>query len=958
MPTVAELGVDIDADDHATGVILALDALLKELDGEDVDIDIHANTAAVQAKIGELLERLRELDRSDPDIDIDVHAAGAAAELAALRAELDAMRDESIRVRVNDREIRRARTSMNEFRNSAMQASRSMNGILAAVLGLGTALIPLLAVGIGGVMALAGALVFAGIGVGLFGAVAVTVFGDVGKALKELKKDQLAYDNALTDKERDKALAKMKHTIDGLEPATRNMVMAIREFQSAWRSFAMQFRPQIFQIASEGLRGIASLLPSLSPIVSGVAGAFLSLERAAIRALHGPFWQSFISSIGTNIGPIMNQLGRAIGNLLVGLGAIIMAFMPLTRDFTGGLLEMTQSFAIWAQGLRTNKGFQEFVGYIRENTPLVLALIGSLVGAFISLVRAGAPMGEALVKMATGLFDVLEGFQKAHPQAAALGLALLGVLAVSIKLVGPLLSIGKLFFVLGSAILSVIGGIGTFAAWIGIAVGSLLLIVAVIAAVVAGLIYAYTHFEGFRNIVNSVASAIADFAVQAYHAIVDGLGAAGAWLASTFGPAVQAVVDFVVEQFNHIRDWASENSSTFAAAWQNILDFLSTAWTVISAVITAGLIAISAVWNAIWPTLLGIVKGVWIAIQGVIQGAVNIILGIILFWSAVFAGDWSAVWAAIIQILTGAWQIISGLVRGGFTMLLAIAKAAGTALLAALSWVWGMVASGLASAWRTILSLFQAAWNAIRAAGSAAMNGIQNAINAFWSAVIAIFRGAWNLLISGLASAWGTIRAGASAMIGAVTGIFSSGWAGIRGIVSGAISTMVSLVWGMGGQFASAGASIMAALGRGIRSGIGNAVGAVRDAIGQITSLLPGSPAKTGPLSGEGYSLIRGQHFVEDLAAGISGRAGLVEAAARDIADLMMLGSDSGAAFDAIARGASIGPGGSGGTTITIAPGAVQVSVGDGSSAADARQAFDGAGDEFAGKLLTAIRRQ
>ena len=51
-------------------------------------------------------------------------------------------------------------------------------------------------------------------------------------------------------------------------------------------------------------------------------------------------------------------------------------------------------------------------------------------------------------------------------------------------------------------------GLSALVAVIGFLVSPIGLVVIAVAALAAGLIYAYTHFEGFRNIVNTVASVI------------------------------------------------------------------------------------------------------------------------------------------------------------------------------------------------------------------------------------------------------------------------------------------------------------------------------------------------------------------------------------------------------------------------------------------------------------------
>lgn len=981
MPTVAELDVHIDAKDDATATILALDALIKGLDRDDVNIDVDLDAGQASAEVQRLLAEMRLLDSIDPDIKVDLNTDGAAGELARLRAELAAMDDETIRVRINDHEVRRAHTSMEEFRNSSIQASRSVNSVAAAVAGLGTALIPIGAVATGGIMALVGALTAAGIGVGLFGAVAVTVFGGTRQALKDLKKSQDAYNAATTDAERDAALEKTREILDTLDPATRKMVESVLTFKQAWRDFATQFQPTIFMIAQEGLKGLASLLPSLAPIVNGVTSTFLLLERAAIAALQGPFWQEFISMIGSNVGPILDDLMRSIGNLIEGFAALVMAFMPMTRDFTGGMVGMTKAFADWAKGLRQNRGFQDFVAYIYEATPKVLALIGSLTGAFIALVKAGAPLGEVLLDMANGLFRAMAAFQQAHPQVALLGLALLGVLAVAVKLLGPLLSIGKLFMVLGSALLSMGGWVASLAGFLGIGVAALLGLAAAVALVVGGIIYAYTHFEGFRNLVNNVGSAIGAFAISAYNAIVVALGQAAAWLAATFGPAVQAVIDFVVEQFNKVRDWATQNSATFAAAWDTIKVIITGIWrnTVNEIVTVLGILV--AIWTAIWPTLSQIVQGAWEVIKGIISGALMIIMGVIQVFAGILAGDWSAIWGGIVLILRGVWEMIKGIVKGGAQAVQALIDAFYAVLGAGWRLFWAGIVSAAKTAWAALKAAGAALWAALSTIFSAGQRGIQAGVNAFWSAVGAVFRAAMNGILAGLRSFWSTLTSLARSALSAMSSAVSSGLSSIRSRFSSAMSSIrstvssgmaslqstirggmngaVGIVSGLAGRFFSAGLSLMTSLASGIRKGIGDAVGAVKGAVGKLTDLLPGSPAKVGPLSGQGYALIRGQHFSEDLAEGIRGRAGLISSAARDIADLMTLGLDSGAAFSAITRGTSAMPGGTGSsTTITIAPGAIALTVGDGVSTGEARQAFDGASNQLAETLLMALRRQ
>lgn len=148
-------------------------------------------------------------------------------------------------------------------------------------------------------------------------------------------------------------------------------------------------------------------------------------------------------------------------------------------------------------------------------------------------------------------------------------------------------ALGPLLVVIGM----LLPGIGALVAVIGFLVSPIGLVVVAVAALVAGLVYAYTHFEGFRNIVDTVASTIKDVLVGAF--------------------------DMAVDAFNKLQD------AFQADGWQGVISTLGS-------MIMNGL---SQVFNAIrnidWGSL---VQGGWNVIQG----------GIALAWDAITSLDWGS----------------------------------------------------------------------------------------------------------------------------------------------------------------------------------------------------------------------------------------------------------------------------------------------------------------------------
>lgn len=91
----------------------------------------------------------------------------------------------------------------------------------------------------------------------------------------------------------------------------------------------------------------------------------------------------------------------------------------------------------------------------------------------------------------------------------------------------------------------------------------------------------------------------------------------------------------------------------------------------------------------------------------------------------------------------------------------------------------------------------------------------------------------------------------------------------IKGLPQAAVAALVNI----GGLLYNAGAALVQGFINGIRSKL-SLLGAVAGQIASIvTAHMPGSPAKEGPLSGQGYSLYRGQRMMQDFAKGMLNEA-------------------------------------------------------------------------------------
>jgi hypothetical protein len=249
---------------------------------------------------------------------------------------------------------------------------------------LGAGIIPALTASLAGLGAAAG-----GIGV------AVLAFKGIGDGIKALDTYQLAptAENLQALRvEMEKlgpAGAQFAHFVDGLEPTLRNLQNTARA--------------GLFPGVEIGIDYLLDRLPEVQKIINRLSQGMGDLAHEAGRSLGGPDFDAFFRYIETDARPTLEAFGHSLGNVALGMANLLVAFAPLSRDFTSGLEGATKAFADWSKGLDDNKSFQSFLSYVRESGPQVVDLLGALAGAFAGLIHASAPLGKAVVPALTAL---------------------------------------------------------------------------------------------------------------------------------------------------------------------------------------------------------------------------------------------------------------------------------------------------------------------------------------------------------------------------------------------------------------------------------------------------------------------------------------------------------------------------------------------------------------------------
>ncbi len=154
-----------------------------------------------------------------------------------------------------------------------------------------------------------------------------------------------------------------------------------------------------------------------------------------------------------------------------------------------------------------------------------------------------------------------------------------------------------------------------------------------IGLLVGALIYAYNNVEGFRTVVDAVAS----------------------FLVNVVAPAIGSFVAFMSEQIAHLADWWRDH-------WAAIQEAVGHVTVVISDIINAFITVVQAAWQAFGDTILTFVRDVWNEIAAVVTFFVTQVRDVIDFVLALINGDWGDAWRAIVDMFTSTWDLLKATV--------------------------------------------------------------------------------------------------------------------------------------------------------------------------------------------------------------------------------------------------------------------------------------------------------
>lgn len=289
-----------------------------------------------------------------------------------------------------------AKAAVRDLRKDIDTTNDRTAWLAQSFLALGPALGPLSAAAVPALAGIATQLTITGVAAGT----ATLAFNGIGDALKALNDYQIDPTDA--------HLKKLHQTMAFIGPSGRDLVRVLDQMRDKFIGLADLSRDKMFPGVIDGLHELADLGPRVEQIVAKTAAELGNLARRAGEGLAGPQFADFFKFLEAEAVPTLDAMGRVIGNITLGLADMLVAFKPLSDDFTKGMLNMSRAFADWAGGLRNNDSFQQFIDYVREQTPRVLDLLGTLADTFVDIVRAASPVGEVMIPLLDDFLKIVD----------------------------------------------------------------------------------------------------------------------------------------------------------------------------------------------------------------------------------------------------------------------------------------------------------------------------------------------------------------------------------------------------------------------------------------------------------------------------------------------------------------------------------------------------------------------
>jgi len=164
----------------------------------------------------------------------------------------------------------------------------------------------------------------------------------------------------------------------GLSPAQAGMAKQLASMKTQWQSFTATFAPMLNQMLTKVTPVFGIILKDIGKLATAGGTAIQALLPSVGAAIGSSGFQKFITMLATSAAPAIVRIGVAVGNVVVGIGGILKAFMPTSQQMLTGIDKITAKFREWGTTLSGHTGFQSLMQTFRTETPQAMAILTNL----------------------------------------------------------------------------------------------------------------------------------------------------------------------------------------------------------------------------------------------------------------------------------------------------------------------------------------------------------------------------------------------------------------------------------------------------------------------------------------------------------------------------------------------------------------------------------------------------
>jgi phage-related protein len=375
------------------------------------------------------------------------------------------------------------------------------------------------------------------------------------------------------------------------------------------------------------------------------------------------------------------QLGKALNDPIAGISALARAGVTFTDQQKEQIKVLVESGDVLGAQKIILGEVESQVGGAAAAAADPMQKLGVVLGNLKE--QIGLALLPAISAAATFLGEHLPGAMAAAQGAFDALLPKVQQLAewFSVNVLPVLQQFGD--YLIGTVWPAVQQGVEALGGWTDVLIVAGIAIAAIISPIgvlVAAVIYAYTEFEGFRNVVDAVV----------------------VWFQTVAMPAIEAAGAGIAQSFADLVGWVQIH-------WAAIQEAIGHVIVAIQTVIETAIVAITLAWDAFGSEILALVEVAWGGIKNTVESVMGVIQGVIETIMALINGDWGEAWEGIRKIADEIWGLIKGQIE---TALGLIDVAIDTALSAIrLLWdtVWSGIADALRAAWDGMVSIVSSA---------------------------------------------------------------------------------------------------------------------------------------------------------------------------------------------------------------------------------------------------------